>query len=190
MKKMAVKVLVPILALLMLLSMASCVKACPWVPAKVPAKLVETAEELSFSIIAPGTTVTTHSGVVLTFGFGIDFITGFTLYIDSGSSYSLNSYNAGMTLIYNPKTEVETWISPHAVWYMAPPSVGSPNGFAGPVVSTFLGVPAAGDVSAATYAEGYCMLQGFGIFAGETLVLSYAFTPTLVNTWTGFVIMH
>ena len=187
MKKMAVKVLVPILALLMLLSMASSVKAFV-APTTVPAKLVETVEELSYSIIAPGTTVTTHSGVVLTFGFGIDFITGFTLYIDS--SYSLNSYNAGMTLIYNPQTKVETWISPHAVWYMDPPSVGSSNGFAGLVVSTFLGVPAAGDVSAATYAEGYCTLQGFGIFAGETLVLSYAFTPTLVNTWTGFVIMH
>ncbi len=131
--------------------------------------------------VVPGEVMTTDSGVIQYRGFsevhsGILTIGGTPYPI-----YSSDTWEAS----FNPNTGV---LVRHddAVWYIS--SNGSPNGFAGNVEAKAI------DYNPVTHrysiANEHCLLQGFGSFAGQTLMLSYNGPPPgPSDSWTGFDLM-
>ncbi len=176
MKKIVVAVFVALLTLLMLFSLTSLVKANNKVPATVDYSNVQ-------RYLVPGETMTTPSGIVQVRGMELDFTSGYVLHF-GGNDYPMYSYNI-MDEVYNPKTQVVMWRS-DAIWYMSPGSLGSANGFAGNIETKLYGVTSL-PITGYTGLEAHCALQGFGTFAGMTLVLS--FQPGDLY-WSGFVIIH
>jgi hypothetical protein len=80
----------------------------------------------------------------------------------------------------NTKTDIAV-MRMDAVWYI--PSIGSPNGFSGNVETKLYDFV---DGAPPTFSSQsvHCVLQGFGTFAGQTLMLSYEGPPT--GAWTGY----
>ncbi len=130
----------------------------------------------------PGEVMITNSGVIQYRNFSTVHHGVLTIGGTSYPIYGVGTWHAS----FNPDTKV---IVRHddTVWYIS--AYGSPNGFAGnieakglnfnPVTRTFSNV-----------AE-HCLLQGFGGFAGQTLMLSYEGPPPGPNdSWTGFALIR
>ncbi len=172
-------VLSSILALSMLLAMFAIIPLAladktdgQWVPASLLAGSGPTT---------PGQLTTNEAGVIQY----RDFLTvrlGGVLTI-GGASYRI--YSTGIwQASFNPNTKV---LVRHddAILYIS--ANGSPNGFAGnieakaidfnPVTRTF------------SRAVEHCVLQGFGSFAGQTLMMSYDGPGGPGHSWTGFDLM-
>jgi hypothetical protein len=162
------------IVLLMFLSMAPFVKA----DNKVPASEINQ----SAAKVIEGETSILNSGIIQFRGFEYDLVGQLTI---GSTTYSLYCHNT-LDGVYNPNTEVLSYRS-DAVWYIDPATTTSANGFAGNVEVKEYGIASYPPTSAITEAAWHCTLQGFGEFAGETLVLSAQIGD---SSMTGFVIVH
>ena len=184
MKKMAVKVLVPILALLMLLSMASCVKACVIPP---PTKIPVTAYITKFTSIG-------YSSVKYVWRDDMEYLLYFTL---SGTISIYNSVSS--TLIatvnwvdvcwgtYNSVTNLGSYTF-YEVWTPGSTSPALPGTFVGfdhpHTTGDFLvafGIATGG--LPLTAMEGHIIVVGIGACAGQVIDV---YSPNLLAPATDY----
>jgi hypothetical protein len=128
--------------------------------------------------VIPGQVTTLSSGVIQYRNFSQVHFGVLTIGDISYPIYGIGIWHAS----FNPNTGV---LVRHddTVWYIS--SNGSPDGFAGKIQAK------AFDFNPVTRrysrVEEQCLLQGFGSFAGQTLMLSYEGpTPGPSDSWTGF----
>ena len=190
----AFKIIVPFIALLMLLSLASFVKADNKVPA------TSTTIEILPSVV--GEFKVTPSGEIQIRGytnqiFGFITIGGTPTY----DVYSANTVDAN----WNPTTETymahydATWYvdkysaawAANPTWYTSQPT----SGFAGNVEVKYsdaeLSISSTGVVTLASFSlkEVHCTFQGFGGLAGQTLKFDFKGTTLTGGAWTGVVVI-
>ena len=189
----AVKVIVPLVALLML-SMFSCVKADNRVSA--------TSTTIEILPSGVGDYKVTPSGEIQLRGytnqiFGVIAVEGTPTY----DVYSANTVDAN----WNPTTETylihydatwyvdaysAAWVA-NPTWYSSQPT----SGFAGNIEVKYLdaelSITSTGVVTLASFSlkEVHCTLQGFGDLAGQTLKLDFMGTALTGGAWTGFVVV-
>lgn len=132
--------------------------------------------------VIPGEVMTTDSGVIQYRGFSQVHYGVLTIGSTSYPIYSIGVWDAA----FNPITGV---LVRHddVVWYIS--SNGSPDGFVGNIEAKAI------DFNPVTRrystVDEHCLLQGFGSFAGQTLMLSYNGPPPgPSNSWTGFDLMR
>jgi len=131
--------------------------------------------------VIPGEVMVTEAGVIQYRGFLQDHSGILSI---GGTSYPIYSSDI-WDGTFNPNTRV---LVRHddAIWYIS--AKGSPDGFAGnieakafdfnPVTRRYIRV------------EEHCLLQGFGRFAGQTLMLSYEGPPPgPSDSWTGVALL-
>jgi hypothetical protein len=131
--------------------------------------------------VIPGEVMVTDAGVIQYRGFLQDHSGILSI---GGTSYPIYSSDV-WDGTFNPNTGV---LVRHddAVWYIS--AKDSPNGFAGNIhAKAFDFNPATRRYSRV---EEQCLLQGFGSFAGQTLMLSYDGPPPgPSDSWTGFALI-
>ena len=188
MKKMAVKVLVPILALLMLLSMASCVKACVFPP---PTKTPITAVLLTSSAGTTVKYVVSPCGVeyllYLKLSGTLAIFAGTYSYLDLPSTppIAIVSYVDVCWGTYNIATNLGSYTF-YEVWTLssAPAFVGfdHPIHSVGDLISDVTGNPAW------TAASTHIIVCGIGAYAGQVIDIA---SPNLFTApWTGYWLTH
>ena len=131
--------------------------------------------------VIPGEVMVTDAGVIQYRGFLQDHSGILSI---GGTSYPIYSSDV-WDGTFNPNTGV---LVRHddAVWYIS--AKDSPNGFAGNIHAKAI------DFNPVTRRYSrvieQCLLQGFGSFAGQTLMLSYDGPPPGPNdSWTGFALV-
>ncbi len=176
--KTAIKVLVPLIALLMLLSIA------PFVLADKPIS-VSMKVGAGPIPIGVGEKETTPSGIVHVTGQPIAFVNN-TLTIDSSPAKIFYSYNI-FDINYNPATETMI-IHSNAIWYIGSGTTATADGFAGNVETIVYGATSYPLTTPPSSESFHCALQGFGSYEGQTLVLSGK--GSLPLSVTGILIVH
>lgn len=128
--------------------------------------------------VIPGEVMLTDAGVIQYRGFLQDHSGILSIGGTSYPIYSSDTWDG----TFNPNTRV---LVRHddAIWYIS--ANGSPDGFAGNIEAKAI------DFNPVTRrysrVEEHCLLQGFGTFAGQTLMLSYEGPPPgPSDSWTGF----
>jgi hypothetical protein len=131
--------------------------------------------------VIPGEVMVNDAGVIQYRGFLQDHSGILSI---GGTSYSIYSSDV-WDGTFNPNTGV---LVRHddAVWYIS--SNGSPDGFAGNIEAKAI------DFNPVTRrystVDEHCLLQGFGSFAGQTLMLSYNGPPPgPSDSWIGFALV-
>lgn len=144
--------------------------------------VIASQHTLGTTRVIPGEVRVNDDGVIQYRGFIQDH--SGILSID-GTSYPIYSSDT-WDGTFNPDTKV---LVRHddAIWYIS--SNGAPDGFAGNIEAK------AFDFNPATRrysrVEEHCLLQGFGSFAGQTLMLSYDGPPPgPADSWTGFALIR
>jgi hypothetical protein len=190
----AVKVIVPLVALLMLFSMFSFVKADNRVSA--------TSTTIEILPSGVGDYKVTPSGEIQLRGytnqiFGVITVESAPMY----DVYSANTVDAN----WNPTTETylvlydATWYvdaysaawAANPTWYTSQPT----SGFAGNIKVKYLdaelSITSTGVVTMVSFSLKlvHCTLQGFGGLAGQTLKLDFKGTALTGEAWTGVVVV-
>lgn len=167
-------ILIPTLVLLMLLAVVP-VMAEPK-GLKVPANI----KMIKLLSLVPGTETTTAGGIQQIRGE----LNVFQNVLDiDGNLYDVYSSNIADSS-WNTKTGVKI-VHYDAVWYI--PTDGSDNGFSGNVEAKFYDWAIDPITGRPTFSieSVHCVMQGFGDFAGQTLMLSYE-GPSAKDPWTGY----
>jgi hypothetical protein len=133
------------------------------------------------TITTPGDVMTTDAGVIQyrdmsTVRSGSVLTIGDTNY----PVYSRDTWDAA----FNPNTKV---LVRHddAIWYIS--ADGSPDGFAGNIEAKAFDFNPV--IRRYSRVEDHCLLQGFGTFAGQTLMMSYDGPGGPGHSWTGFSLL-
>jgi hypothetical protein len=175
MKKITVKVVLSVFALLTLLSITPLVVADNKVAASMTAGPVSKVVAMERSITPAGT-----AQVTVEYDLSNNHLTiGSTTYV----FYSYNIFDMN----YNPVSQTLI-IHSDAIWYVGSPTAPTNDGFAGNIETKQYGMPSFPPATTYTSTTTHCALQGFGAFEGQTLILS--FEGTTNGAWTGFVIEH
>lgn len=189
----AVKVIVPLVALLMLFSMFSFVKADNRVSATST-----TIEILPSGVgdykVTPSVEIQLRGYTNQIFG---------VIAVDDTPTYDVYSANT-VDANWNPTTETylihydatwyvdaysAAWVA-NPTWYTSQPT----SGFAGNIKVKYLdaelSISSTGVVTLASFSlkEVHCTLQGFGDLAGQTLKLDFKGTAMKGGAWTGVVV--
>jgi hypothetical protein len=182
-KKMNKKmILATVIVFLMLLAVAP-VMACPTHSQKVTAW--NTTTGLGNPPVAPKYSWTTAGGITIEIGYQSDVVGKLGI---GSNTYNIYSH-AVSNLVYNSKTGVADRLS-DAVWYV--PTLGSSDGFSGIVNINYIGVTSLSSTGAPLGSTSYSVhlvLQGFGEFKGQTLILSYDGPSVKTAEWTGYCLI-
>ena len=180
MKKIVVKMIIPTLTLLMVLSMTSFAKADNTVTASF--KFVP--PYINLFVVTPDVD-TTPSGVVHI--NGVENIWGaLTIGTTQYKIFGVDGYND----MLSPNTDILA-VHRDAVWYVYTGTPGvSANGFSGNIEMKLYDY-SNGPPMHWSWADVHGVLQGFGSFAGQTLNLDYDGPGNIaLSSWTGFVVVH
>jgi len=155
-------------AVLLMVFAVAPVMACTSVPA--------TVTTTTFLVYTPGSTYTTPSGFTVQVGGTLDAYAALTIDNTVHPVYSVNTYFA----ITSPNGDSYTQYD--ATWYVETSYVTlqTANGFSGHI-----------EMVGTTSSVGIqCVLQGFGSFRGQTLMVSYSGPTSGELTWNGVDMMH
>ena len=182
-------ILAPVIVFLILLTVAP-VMACPTHWQKVSAWNTTTWFG-SPPAVAPKYSWTTPDGITIDIGSQSNIVGQLGI---GSNTYALYSYSVS-NLVYNSKTGVADRYS-DAIWYVTTtvPTKGSPDGFSGNVQIVYNGVTSINSYGLpnppySSYSV-HVVMQGFGKFAGDTLMLSFEGPLVLpMPPWTGYCVI-
>jgi hypothetical protein len=184
-------ILAPLIVFLMLLTVSP-VLACPTHWQKVSAWNTTTGFG-SPPAVAPKYSWTTPSGITIDIGSQTNIVGQLGI---GSNTYALYSHSVS-NLVFNSKTGVADRYS-DAIWYVTPlatgPLEGAPDGFSGNVQIVYNGVTTINSLGVpnppySSYSV-QVMMQGFGKFAGDTLMLSFSGPAVLPPPpWTGYCLI-